>query len=301
MGESGTDNGHAAARAMLDIFASVGAARFDLTWTNRAGDKEYFRRGMSLAALRSAMPEMLDGAAANQRNVIVRPDGDGVTFIQLDDLKAPALPRVAPAVFLILETSPGNFQAWLAMHGQQDDDFIRRVKRGTGADKTASGATRIAGSLNFKDKYAPGFPRVAIHAAEPGRIATADQLHQLGLVAASETVSAQPLRTAPALSRRPGPDRRKWPSYERCLEGAPPSQSRQGKPRESIADFTWCVIAASWEWPVEDIARQLLEISAKAKENGQAYALKTAQRAAEAAARNAERRQQQPKRTRNFG
>ena len=30
------------------------------------------------------------------------------------------------------------------------------------ADLTASGATKIAGSLNFKDKYAPDFPRVKI-------------------------------------------------------------------------------------------------------------------------------------------
>ena len=240
------------------------------------------------------MPRMLDGAATIQRNVIVRPHGDGVTFIQLDDLKPPALPPVAPAVFLMLETSPGNYQAWLAMQGPQDEDFIRRVKRGAGADKTASGATRIAGSLNFKDKYAPDFPRVAIHAAEPGRIATADQLHQLGLVAAPEPVvlAEQPRRMAPAPLRRPGPGKRRWPRYADCLEGAPPSQSRQRQTRDSIADFTWCLIAADWGWPVEDIARQLMEESAKARENGAAYAQKTATRGAQAAQRNAERRQQ---------
>ena len=83
-----------------------------------------------------------------------------MTFIQLDDLKADQLPRVAPAVFLTLETSPGNFQAWLALPGSEDKDFARRLRKGTGADATASGATRVAGSLNFKDKYAPDFPRV---------------------------------------------------------------------------------------------------------------------------------------------
>ena len=293
MGESGTENGHAAARAMLDIFASAGATRFDLTWTTCAGDKDAFRRDVSLSDLRNAIPGMLDGVAASQRNVIVRPYGDGVTFIQLDDLQAPALPRAAPAVFLARETAPGNYQAWLAMQGPQDEDFIRRVKRAAGADKTASGATRLAGSWNFKDKYAPNFPRVAIHAAEPGRIATADQLHQLGLVAAPEPMAEQPRRMAPAPSRRPGPGQRRWPRYADCLEGAPPSQSRQGQPRDSIADFTWCLIAADWGWPVEDIARQLMEESAKARENGPAYAQKTATRGAEAAQRNAERRQQQ--------
>ena len=82
------------------------------------------------------------------------------------------MPRLAPAVFLALETSPGNFQAWLAMPRREDKEFARRLRKGTGADATASGATRVAGSLNFKDKYAPDFPRVAIRQAQPGRMAT---------------------------------------------------------------------------------------------------------------------------------
>ena len=65
-----------------------------------------------------------------------------------------------------------------------------------------------------------------------------------------------------------------------------------GADADSIADFTWCLIAADWGWPVEDIARQLMEESAKARENGAAYAQKTATRGAQAAQRNAERRQQ---------
>jgi hypothetical protein len=86
---------------MLDAFASVGAARFDVTWSTPAGDKEWFRRGMSLADLARVLPAMLDSAPDKQRNIIVRPHGLAVTFIQLDDLKALSLDRVAPAVFLI--------------------------------------------------------------------------------------------------------------------------------------------------------------------------------------------------------
>ena len=52
------------------------------------------------------------------------------------------------------------------MPDAEDKDFARRLRKGTGADPTASGATRVAGSLNFKDKYAPDFPRVAIRAGE---------------------------------------------------------------------------------------------------------------------------------------
>src|SRR5271165_2317253 len=129
-----------------------------------------------------------------------------------------ALPRLAPAVFLALETSPGNFQAWVAMPDAEDKDFARRLRKGTGADPTASGATRVAGSLNFKDKYAPDFPRVAIRQANLGRLAQAAELERLGLVAEPEV--AQPLRITPARAR-PGTGSRKWPSYARCVDGAP--------------------------------------------------------------------------------
>jgi hypothetical protein len=142
------------ARDMLAIFASVGAQRFDLTVTNLAGDKVFFSRGASFADLSANMPGMLEKAATKQRNVIVRPYGVGVSFVQLDDLKRDMLAQLAPAVFLILQTSPGNFQAWAALDGAEDKDFARRLRKGTGADATASGATRLAGSLNFKEKRA---------------------------------------------------------------------------------------------------------------------------------------------------
>jgi hypothetical protein len=45
-------------------------------------------------------------------NVIIRPMGSGVAFVQLDDLKTQEqIDRVRPAAFIIHETSPGNRQA----------------------------------------------------------------------------------------------------------------------------------------------------------------------------------------------
>ena len=129
MGNDRDSTGHTDARAMIDTFASVGATRFDVTWTTRAGGKEWFRRGANLLQIQRALPGMLDAAPAKQRNIIVRPYGPGiVTLIQLDDLESDQLARVAPAVFLTLETSPGNFQAWVAMHEAEDKDFARRLR-----------------------------------------------------------------------------------------------------------------------------------------------------------------------------
>ena len=98
-------------------------------------------------------------------NVIIRPTGPGVAFVQLDDLKTPEqLERVRPAALIIHATSPGNYQAWIAVSGVSEDkeqfkEFTRRVRRAVGGnDKSASHATRLAGTENFKVKYGPDFP-----------------------------------------------------------------------------------------------------------------------------------------------
>src|SRR5271163_2153613 len=211
MAEDSAVIGNSEAQAMLDAFASVGTTQFDVTWTTRGGAKDGFRRGVRFADLARALPAMLDDASRKQRNLIVRPHGQAVTFIQLDDLTPALLARLAPAVFLALQTSPGNFQAWIAMTGTEDKDFARRLRKGTRADATASGATRVAGSLNFKDKYAPNFPRVAIEQVNTGHRATPAELERLGLVAARESTA----RPSPARPRVRTPAR-KWPSYARC-------------------------------------------------------------------------------------
>src|SRR3954466_16259753 len=189
MGDDNTTAVNTAAHDMIDTFGSVGATHFDVTLTNAAGEKDSFQRGVSLSDLVRALPSMLDAAAATQRNVIVRPHSPNIVFVQLDDLKTNQLTPLAPAVFLTLETSPGNFQAWAALRGMEDKDFARRLRKGTGADATASGAAPVAGSLNFKDKYAPDLPRVRSAPAQPGRTTTTTELHQLGLVAPPEEVA----------------------------------------------------------------------------------------------------------------
>jgi hypothetical protein len=146
MGETGSDTPLIAARSMLDIFMSVGAERFHLTWTNSAGQPRRPRSlrknllslggplpqtenadwldavhiaSISAADLGHTAPALLDTAAADRLNLTVRTRGHGVRFIQLDDLAAGKLPVLAAAMFLIIETSPGNHQAWLAMPGEQ--------------------------------------------------------------------------------------------------------------------------------------------------------------------------------------
>ena len=283
-----------AAYKMLDTFASVGVTHFDLTHIDIDGEKRGFRPQQSVAQLKNSLPKLFPGAEARRNNIIVRPHSGKAQLVQLDDLDQAALSRVGEAAFLTLQTSPGNYQAWIAVSGMDNaadaKDFARRLRKGAGADPTASGATRVAGTTNYKRKYESAFPTVAILAAAPGRVTTSAQLEALGLVAPPEPVrqpSVQPLR----VSRRheAAIRARRWPDYQRCVEHAPPNHGKSG-PDISRADFVWCMTALDWGWNMEETASRLMEVSSKARENGERYAALTAQNAAAAVERNGQRK-----------
>jgi hypothetical protein len=164
-----------------------------------------------------------------------------------------------------------------------------RLCRGTGADTGASGASRIAGSINFKEKYAPDFPRVRrVHSA-PGLVTSRAQLESLGVVAPLEPPSPAEATQPEAadldsmvITICPAPGKRKpwaWPDYQRCLDRSPLNSDGTG-PDRSRADFTWCMTAIDWGWGVEQTAERLMELSSKAQENGPDYALRTSWNAA---------------------
>jgi hypothetical protein len=82
------------------------------------------------------LPRLFPGAKARQNNIIVRPYGDKVHFVQLDDLDEARLGGVRAAAFLTLQTSPGNHQAWVAVSDRTNTedakDFARRLRKGVG-------------------------------------------------------------------------------------------------------------------------------------------------------------------------
>jgi hypothetical protein len=267
------------AQRMLDAFASVGVTRFDIAHTNIDQEKRGYRRAQTLRQTKTSLPYLLDSAPRRQNNIILRPHHPpAVVLVQLDDLKESQLERVRAAAFLILQTSPGNHQAWVAVEGG-DREFASRLRKGTHADLTASGSVRVAGTFNFKRKYAPNFPMVTIEEAQPGRIMTRAELEGRGLVA-----PAPPKPEAPASPLRCSdrPQRLAWPSYERCLDEA----QNRGRKRSS-ADFTFCCIAIDlFKRTPEETAAKLLDVSSKARENGEAYALDQAMSAAAKVAAN---------------
>ena len=58
---------------------------------------------------------------------------------------------------------------------------------------------------------------------------------------------------------------RQWPSYEKSLAGAPPSDDGSA-PDRSRGDFWWCYLALQRKFRVEDTEAKLLEVSEKARE-----------------------------------
>jgi hypothetical protein len=264
---------------MLDAFASVGVRAFDVTMTDIKGDKipRGFQPNRGVDQLRASIGALIERATRARENFIIRPRPPAATLVQLDDLPTEAAAAIGRFAFMVLCTSPGNFQAWVAVK-DPPPDFARRLRKGAGADPSASGATRISGSLNFKTKYAPAFPVVEITHANGGNVTTAGELESAGFVAPAEEAPRRVSNRASPV-RRAGKARR-WPSYERCLEGAPIGTS--DNPKRSIADFTWCMMAIDWGHGIEETAARLMEESTKAQENGEAYALTTATNAAAA-------------------
>lgn len=275
MSRRNTGRGVEEALRMLCSFASVGGCCFDLTRTDRSGNKCDYRARQSLERLCGGMAEVMELASRRQQNVIVRPHSGWATLVQLDDLCASRLERVRPAAFLVLATSPGNHQAWVAVR-ECGKETARRLRRGSSADPCASGATRVAGSVNYKQAYAPDFPTVHMVESRLQWTVSEAELEAAGLLAAPETMGQ---RDSPRVVA--GAQTRRWPSYEQCLRNAPGVQPGD-RPDVSRADFTFCLLAIDWGWSIEQTCQRLVEKSRKAQENGDGYARRTAEHAARA-------------------
>jgi hypothetical protein len=111
------------------------------------------------------------------RNIYIRPKGEHSLSL-VDDLKSPAIERMKAEGFtpaIVIETSPGNFQAWLN-HGRilpkdLSTATARALAERFGGDKGAADWRhfgRLAGFSNRKEKYRGEdglYPFVRLHQA----------------------------------------------------------------------------------------------------------------------------------------
>jgi hypothetical protein len=89
--------------------------------------------------------------------------------------------KVQDVAFLILCTSPKNFEAWVAV-ADGSEYLSALLKKGIGVDTGSSGAARVAGSIHFKPGYAPDYPTVRIVELQTGWIVKSADLYTLGLI-----------------------------------------------------------------------------------------------------------------------
>src|SRR5215831_878778 len=123
------------ATRMLEAFTGAGARAFDVSMTTIEKRSVDYWPVQSTRQLREGLPGLIDRCLRDVRNLIIRPvPRDGL--LQLDDVSGEMLERVRPLAFLVIETGPGRWQAWVATKGC-DGSFCRRVKQAAGADPGA--------------------------------------------------------------------------------------------------------------------------------------------------------------------
>jgi hypothetical protein len=251
----------------VDAFESVGACVFGVTL--RDEEKQRAAEFEQITNLKKHLPGYLARSSVCSESLIVRPEG--APFVQLDDLSAEARARVESFSFLSVETSAGNFQAWVALSSEAAREATRRrLVAGAGADRGASGAMRWPGSINQKPGR-EGFKVRLVHMT-PGRIATVAELEAAGLLA-PVSPPPQPKEPRPPATRAP----QTWPDYQRCLNEA--RRKGNGEPDRSEADKNWCILAGGRGWSESEIEAKLCEVSDKAKRRPD-YARRTAAYAA---------------------
>lgn len=110
----------AEAKEMLSLFASVGARHSDVTLKNERTNKTTFDRGRTVNGLSNSLPSLLSRSEREQIDIIIRPLSR-TPLIQFDDLSQKSIEKIREFSFAIIETSRGNFQAWLAVTDVGED------------------------------------------------------------------------------------------------------------------------------------------------------------------------------------
>ena len=200
------------------------------------------------SARRCSMPRR-----ARQRNVIVRPHGPGVTFIQLDDLKAaqpaPARPRrVSHARNLARKFSGVGGARRIRRQGFCAPAAQRHRRR---RDRERRHARRrqpqLQGQVRAPLSRASRSVRRNPAASRPPPSSKGSGLSR------SRKLSRRRCASRPA---RVSPGGRKWPSYARCVDGAPLNSEETG-PTSAAPISCCCMTAITWGWTSQEAARRL--------------------------------------------
>ena len=195
-------------------------------------------------------------------------------FIQVDDADPATVERLRSFSFLTIETSPKNYQCWLAIAGNQNTDQIRRrlfegLKRANlNGNQGATWALRWPGSINFKPNRQQFMIRV--ESSQPGRRVTVSELEASGLLPELSDQQQQQEQTSKDYSKRGYV--KQWPDYEKCL---------RAKPSRSEADAQFTSISLKRGFTLDEIISKLDEVSERAQQSGRKYIERTVKNVSE--------------------
>lgn len=154
------------AQAAVEAFQSVGVQSIGITDTTQT--ETYQVRAIQV--VKRTIDERIERAESAHGQLFAgRPiQPDTVAVIQVDD-PTRHLDELKRLAFLVIETSAGNIQGWLAvrLEGRTYDETRRAVIEHFGGDVGASGSMRWPDSLNCK--YEPAF-RVRVEQVQAGHI-----------------------------------------------------------------------------------------------------------------------------------
>ncbi len=263
------------ARLMVTALHKAGTSHVDVTLKDVSGEKVKFQRRVSVEKFRERLDGLLREAERRTLSVIIRPHSRETVLVQLDDLTPENAALVEPYSCCVIETSANSFQAFVALNGLRDKnetDVVRRsLIKFSHADSGATGAARLAGSLNVKEKHRRldgSFPRVKLTKVTHGLILTPPELSANGLL--QDLPPAPPLRPLPS---SPKAKRRRAPIYAMAVTAVRPKED--GEVDRSAVDFHYAVVCLDWGFSYEDTVRLLQANSPKAAGRDDDYAERT--------------------------
>ncbi len=270
-----------AARLTVEAMQSVGADRFKIVYLGCVpvgGQAECVgSEEIAPAALLGRVGELVARSETRGQSVTLRAWGG--RLIQVDDCTREVMRRLLPFAFLAVETSPENFQTWVALSPDITDEARKDVRgrllrkfaeNSEGANGGAFNSLRLPGCLNAKEKYKQSlgsFPRVALIHVELGRTLPPLELEQAGLLAAPIEKPKPPIM--PTSAKLPTGA---MPDYNDHLAATGGDRSR--------ADIRWSMVALGLGFPHYAVIAQLEVMSGKAQGRHDDYARKTVDNAA---------------------
>jgi hypothetical protein len=185
--------------------------------------------------------------------------------VQLDDLDqsgpGSSAARSGRPLFSPLQTTPENHQAWVALSGITDPpnskDFRPQAQERLGRRCDRSGATRVAGTTNYKCKHDPDFPKSPFWIPSPAVLSTPAHLEASGLVAEPEPRKTGDGRPLPVSRGHEKAVRTRTLAGLSATPGSGSAQSRQYRPGSQASRFVRCITALDWGYSTEETANKL--------------------------------------------